>query len=133
MFIIIKSWSMKFVLFLSFVLSSIIFALMKDKIYEFSQFGCLDFLVFPSIRLEFEINIPSPLLFQNAGDVRVLSLNRFIMFKDEFNFHFYLSFWTCMKVFELIIGWLWTMCSHHHYLSLCMLVGKQWMICLLQC
>ncbi len=37
---------MKFVLMLSLVLSSILFALMKDKIYEFSQFGCLDFLVF---------------------------------------------------------------------------------------
>jgi hypothetical protein len=95
---------MKFVLLLSFLLSSILFALMKGKIYEFSQFGCLDLVVFLSIKLEFEINIPSPLLFQNAVDVRVLLLDRFIMFKDEFNFHFYLSFWTCMKVFELIIG-----------------------------
>jgi hypothetical protein len=80
---------MKFVLFLSFVLSSIFFALMKDKIYEFSQFGCLNSLVFSSIRLEFEINIRSPLLFQNGVNVGVLSLDRF---KEEFNFHFYLSF-----------------------------------------
>jgi hypothetical protein len=83
------------------------------------------FLFFSSIKLEFEINIRSPLLFQNGVDVLVLSLDRFIMFKDELNFHFYSSFWTCMEVFELIISWLWTMCSHHYLL--CMLVGKQWM------
>jgi hypothetical protein len=57
---------MKFVLMLSLVLiSSILLALMKDKIHEFSEFGCLDFLVFSSIKLEFEINVLSPLLFQN--------------------------------------------------------------------
>jgi len=92
MTIIIKSWSMKFVLMLSLVLSYILFELMKDKIYEFSQFDCLNFLVFSSIRLEFQINICSPLLFQNGVNVRVLSLDRFMMFEDEFNFHFLFEF-----------------------------------------